>query len=220
MKRRGTIDAVIFDFDMTLVNSCDAIHHCTNLLAKHLGMREVSRSEVLATIGLTIEDSWRTYWGDFKDSWVDFYRSNYRETEQERLMPFPGVPEMLAALRARGIGLGVVSNRRFAKRAVDSVELGDLMDVVVGLEDADRPKPAPDPLLKGFELLGVPPANGIYAGDTDIDMQTAAAAGCLGLGVTTGNFGAGALFEAGAWKVTDNLALLPSLIEECVSADG
>ena len=73
------IRAVPFDFDMTLVDSSYAIHHCTNLLANHLGFKEISRGEVLSAIGMTIEDSWRMFWGDFRQEWVDFYRANYRE---------------------------------------------------------------------------------------------------------------------------------------------
>lgn len=39
------IRAVLFDFDMTLVDSSYAIHHCTNLLANHLGFKEISREK-------------------------------------------------------------------------------------------------------------------------------------------------------------------------------
>jgi HAD superfamily hydrolase (TIGR01509 family) len=212
MTLKREISAALFDFDMTLVNSCDAIHYCTNLLAEHYGFREVSRDEILATIGLTIEDSWRAYWGDFQQSWVEYYRAQYRGVEMERLKPFDGVPEMLAELKRRGVKVGVVTNRRFAKMATDSVNLTGSLDAIVGLEQVKRAKPAPDPLFKGFELLGVSPERGVYVGDTDIDMQTAAAAGALGIGMTTGNFTADELIDAGAWRTADDISEVPDII--------
>ena len=66
MQCNNKIKAVLFDFDMTLVDSSYAIHHCTNLLASYLGFEEISREKVLSAIGLTIEDSWRMFWGDFR----------------------------------------------------------------------------------------------------------------------------------------------------------
>ena len=212
MKASKKIKAALFDFDMTLVDSSYAIHRCTNLLAERLGFRSVSREEVLASIGLTIEDSWRSYWGDFRQEWIDYYRANYREEEQAGLRLFPGTVETLSALRAMGIKVGVVSNRRYARRPVEYMGLLHLMDVVVGLEDVERAKPEPDPLIKGFGILGITPEDGIYVGDTDIDMRTSVAACTRGVGVTTGNFDSDSLKEAGAWKVLDDLRGLISLV--------
>lgn len=205
------IKAVLFDFDMTLVDSSYAIHHCTNLLASHFGLSRISREKVLSSIGLTIEDGWGMFWGKFRQEWVDFYRANYRDEEDARLKLFPNTLSTLERLRKMGIKIGVVTNRRFAKRPVEFMGLSPMMDVVVGLDDVERAKPEPDSLLKGFEILGVEPSEVIYAGDTDIDMMTTVAAGCMGIGMTTGNFDKKALTEAGAWKVMDDLGEIPLL---------
>lgn len=214
MKSSNSIKAVLFDFDMTLVDSSYAIHHCTNLLAGHLGFKEVSREKVLSAIGMTIEDSWRMFWGDFRQEWVDHYRSNYREEEQSRLRFFPNTLSTLEKLRFMGIKTGVVSNRRYARRPVEYMGLVPMLDVVVGLEDVERAKPEPDSLIKGFGILGVSSSECLYVGDTDIDMITTKAAGCRGIGMTTGNFGKTALWEAGAWHVTDDLGEIPFLFVE------
>ena len=66
MRFTKKIKAVLFDFDMTLVDSSYAIHHCTKLLAGHLGFDQISREKVLSAIRLTIEDSWRMFWGEFR----------------------------------------------------------------------------------------------------------------------------------------------------------
>lgn len=214
MTAENKIKTVLFDFDMTLVDSSYAIYCCTNLLAKHFGFREVSQDEVLSGIGLTIEESWRVLWGDFKQEWVEYYRANYREEELIRLKLFPGTVVTLKELRSRGIKVGVVSNRRYARRSIESTGLAPLMDVIIGLEDVERAKPEPDALLKGFNMLNTAPEHGIYVGDTDIDMRTSVAAGSRGIGMTTGNFDEKALKNAGAWKVLKDLREILPLFAE------
>lgn len=212
MTASGKCHAVIFDFDMTLADSSRAIHYCTNRLAAHAGLRKIPPDEVRAAIGVPIEDSWRSFWGDFKQEWLDYYRANLRGEEQARIKLFPDAARTLRELRASGVMLGVASNRRFAARAVEAVGLTGLLDVVIGLEDVTRAKPEPDCLIKGFAGLGAAPENGLYVGDTDIDMKTARAAGTTGIGVTTGNFDENGLLAAGAWRVLDCLGKLPGLV--------
>lgn len=208
----NSIKAVLFDFDMTLVDSSYSIHYCTNLMAEHIGLRSVTREEVLATIGLPIEECWRAMWGDFKQEWVDYYRLRCRDEERMRLRLYDGTVETLETLRSKGIKVGVASNRRYPVISVDSVGLSPLLDTVVGLDDVERAKPEPDILLKGFSLLGALPEEGLYVGDTDIDMKTSVAAGTSGIGMTTGNFDRKALAEAGARRVCDDLRGIPELI--------
>lgn len=199
------VSAVIFDFDMTLADSSWAIHRCTNLLAKEFGLKEVPRELVLRGIGLPIEDCWRLFWGDFKEEWIDFYRARFRGEEQSGIKPFPNAVPLLEKLRAAGIKTGVVSNRKFARKVIDSTGLAPYMDAVVGLEDVTRAKPAPDALFLGIERLGSSAGASLYVGDTDIDMQTAVAAGVRGVGMTTGNFDAAPLTAAGAWRTCADL---------------
>ena len=62
--------------------------------------------------------------------------------------------------------------------------------------------------------MGLKADEGVYVGDTDIDMKTAVNAGVAGVGVTTGNHDATALKESGASHVIENLSELPELWEE------
>lgn len=207
-------EAVLFDFDMTLADSSEAICHCTNLLAREFGLREVPAEEVRAAIGLPIEDSWHGFWGDFQPAWLDHYRSHFRGDEITRIKLFPNTLDTVKTLKAAGKKLGVASNRRFAARAVAATGLTPLLDVVVGLEDVERAKPEPDCLIEGFARLGVELENGIYVGDTDIDMKTALSAGIRGIGLTTGNFDKAGLTAAGALLVLDDLSELSAIIDK------
>ncbi len=193
-----TLRAALFDFDMTLIDSAEAIAHCMNLLARVHGLRPLTREEVLATIGLPIERAWERLWGRYDPAWTETYRREFRSVEQERLRPLPGALEALEALRAAGVRTGLVTNRRFARDVAVKVGLADRLDLILGLEDVPRPKPDPSALLFALDRLEAAPEEAFYAGDTDIDMQTARGAGVPGAGVATGYFSRAALAEAGA----------------------
>lgn len=206
------IKAVVFDFDMTLMDTSYIITECTNLLAGRYGLRRVTREEMLTVIGLPIADSWIALWGRFEEEWLEHYRAHFRGVEQAGFREFPGTREVPARLREAGVRTGVASNRRFAASALEQSGIAPLFDAVVGLEDVTNPKPHPEPILTALSRLGVEPREAAYVGDTDIDMRTAAAAGVMGIGVTTGNFGADALISAGALAVCASLREIPGIV--------
>ncbi|HSH43879.1 MAG TPA: HAD-IA family hydrolase [Arenicellales bacterium] len=113
------------------------------------------------------------------EAFNECYRRHYGH-----VTPFePGVRGMLATLRDRGIRLGVLSNRdrEFLDReiaAIDEDGWTGLFDTVVAGDDAARRKPAPDPILKALENLGVPANNHAwYVGDSTTDTISAKRAG-------------------------------------------
>ena len=200
------IKAALFDFDMTLVDSSWGIAYCTNEFAKLKGLRPVPRETVMAAIGLTIIDSWKMYWGEFREDWLAEYT---REVPRRGAQDAAALPRhALDARRAARRGSKDGARLEQAVRAQPREYLGiaDRFDVIIGLEDVTHAKPDPEPLLTALSRLGVEPAQAVYVGDTDIDMKTAAAAGVRGIGVTTGNFGAEQHLAAGAWRVCGSLA--------------
>jgi phosphoglycolate phosphatase len=212
MEEPADIRAVLFDFDMTLMDTSYIINECTNMLADAKGLKRVSLEETLAVIGLSIEDSWLTLWGKFEPEWLELYRNEFRLKEEEGFRPFPGTMDTPARLREAGIKTGVVSNRRFARSAVEKSGMSGLFDVIIGLENVANAKPHPEPILTALDKIGVPPERAVYVGDTLIDMNTAVSAGVRGLGMTTGNYGAKQLREAGAKWVCSDLTEIPRVI--------
>src|SRR6202035_3495630 len=97
----------------------------------------------------------------------------------DELLAFPGVREMLEGLRAEGVAIAVVTSQARRRYGQDASRAGldGLIDVAVCAEDASRAKPDPAPVLRALELLGVPGAHAIMAGDTPVDMGAGAAAG-------------------------------------------
>ena len=194
---------VIFDFDMTLVDSSYAIRDTMNMVAEREGLTKVTREDVLAVVGLPIRDSWMKVWGRFDERWLADFREMFVQQEFAGIFPFPRTKQVLETLAARGVALGIASNRQRPGGPLKAVGLDGYFGSVVGMDDVEKGKPAPDMLLKGMNDLGGTPATTLYVGDTADDMTAAKDAGIRSVGLTTGNFTPEALHAAGAWKVYD-----------------
>lgn len=206
------IKLVLFDFDMTLVDSSYAIAHCTNLLAEHFGLRKLSREETLTIIGIHIEKAWENVWGDFRQEWLDYYRENFSVKEDSLIRVFDSTIPTLEKLKSMGVKTGVASNRHNAPRPIKALGLEKYLDSIAGIKDVTRPKPAPDMILLSLAQLQIAKEHAVYTGDTDTDMKTAKAAGVRAIGMTTGNFTREQLLEAGADYVCDNLSEIPDIV--------
>ena len=92
---------------------------------------------------------------------------------------FPGVPELLDALEARGVAWGVVTNKpaRFTDPLLERLGLTGRAGCAVSGDTCARAKPHPDSLLHAAALAGLSPADCVYVGDAERDVQAALAAG-------------------------------------------
>jgi phosphoglycolate phosphatase len=95
----------------------------------------------------------------------------------------PGARERLESLRARGIRLGVLSNRarRFMAHeiyTIDGTGWQDLFDAIVCGDDVQRRKPFPDLILRALADIGEPVgARCWYVGDSAADVVAGKSAG-------------------------------------------
>ena len=91
------------------------------------------------------------------------------------------VPEVLVHIETQQgrIPFGIVSgsHRDSVIRSLTAVHLLDRFQTIVGAEDYERSKPAPDAFLIGAARLGVKPESCLVFEDTDLGIQAATAAG-------------------------------------------
>jgi HAD superfamily hydrolase (TIGR01509 family) len=100
--------------------------------------------------------------------------------------PRPGALELLAAVRAAGIPVGLASNsaRAFVDRALAVAQLADgHFDVVLSAQDVTRPKPAPDLYLAACAALGAAPERAAALEDSATGVASARAAGMFVIAV-------------------------------------
>jgi HAD superfamily hydrolase (TIGR01509 family) len=99
--------------------------------------------------------------------------------------PMPGAVDLLGALRAAGIPVGLVSNSRrgFVERGLRSAGLEDAFAVIVTAEEVARPKPAPDAYVAAAVALGAAPGECAVLEDSPTGLAAGRAAGALTIGI-------------------------------------
>lgn len=109
---------------------------------------------------------------------LEFLR-NYAARGVSHSPLFPGIRELLEALREMRVPMGVVTNKpqELADKVCRDLNLADFMEVVIGLgPEGTKLKPAPDSLLLALRKTGIPAEKTLYAGDNTKDALAAQAA--------------------------------------------
>lgn len=187
-------DAVIFDLDGTLLDTLDDLMDAVNHALAEMGWPLRSREEIRQFVGngvaLLMERSVPagTASADTAKA-LAIFKDYYELHKQDKTAPYPGVVELLKALREKGFQLAVVSNKFDAavKALVEDYFPALLHSAAGENEVAGVPKkPAPAMVLRVLKELGVSPGRAVYVGDSDVDLQTAANAGLPCISVTWG----------------------------------
>jgi phosphoglycolate phosphatase len=206
------IRAALFDFDGTLADSFAAITASTNHVRLGYGLPPLPETEVRRHVGHGLANLMKDLVPDAPiDEAIARYRTHHATIMNALTRPMPGVARTIPELARRGLRLGVCSNKRveFTRQLVESLGFGPYFTTVLGPEDVnDRPKPDPAMVLEGVRRLGVSPAEAVYVGDMDVDVQTARAAGVPVWLVTGGALAPDAAVAAGPDRVLADFAQL------------
>lgn len=111
----------------------------------------------------------------------------FRELYAPHLVPVPGLPEFLKALKAAGVKTAVgtsapVENLDFV---MEKLNLRPYFDVLLHEKLVSRPKPDPEIYQRAMALLGVLPTDSIIFEDSMTGIRAARAAGARVVGVAT-----------------------------------
>ena len=202
---------IIFDHDMTIVDSSYAIMEAFNYVARHEGLPLVSHELTMQYIATPIPTFCEGLLGEYRPEWIKLYRSVSEKCERELIKPFPDTVPTLKALREMGVKLAVVSNRERPSLPLERTNLAQYFDVIVGAEEPYGHlayKPNPEMINTLLERMNIPASEAAYVGDADIDIFTAQGASVRGIGITKGNFTREDFMHLGAWKVIDELGEL------------
>jgi HAD superfamily hydrolase (TIGR01509 family) len=132
--------------------------------------------------------------------------------EAMRVPEMPGASDCLRALGTRGWKIAMASGFPRAVGKAFQDRFGWRYPLVCD-EDVKEHRPAPDPVLKACELLGVGPGEAVVIGDTPQDVLSAKAAGACSIAVTTGKFTEEELAGYRPTFIIPGLAELPELLE-------
>ena len=201
--------AVLFDLDGTLLDTIEDIGSACNTALAEYGYpthplpeyrKMVGNGFYMLVLRALPEKVSRNITPETMAPILAASKKAYGEHLCERTRPYPGLPEALEALSAKGLALCVLSNKpEDLTQALIAHYLPKTAFIRVWGARADRPlKPDPTAALALLEEIGVPPADCLYVGDSPVDMQTAHDAGMREVSFSWGFSGRDALLAAGA----------------------
>lgn len=212
-------NTVIFDLDGTLLNTLEdlaaSVNHAlcgrTNVRRTLMEVRAFVGNGVHRLMELSLPGGEKN--PQFEAAMADF-RAHYAVHCRDHTRCYPQIEKMLDALAARGLKMGIVSNKPDAQvRDMNTEYFGGVFGAAIGEKEGVRRKPAPDSLFCAMDTLGAAKEATLYVGDSEVDVMTAKNAGVDCLSVTWGFRDKPILERAGAVRFIDAPMELPALLD-------
>lgn len=169
---------IVFDVDGTLIDSRYAMLHSLQDALKEVTGSDYSEQELLFSLGIPgLETMVRMGVPDPEAGLHAWERAacNYID----HLLPFEQMETLLRALLDRGLSVGLVTSKTHGEMAdqFDHLSISPLLNKRVCVDDTEKHKPDPDPLLCYMRREGLSPDELLYTGDSRYDMLCAQGAG-------------------------------------------
>jgi phosphoglycolate phosphatase len=203
------MEAVLFDWDGTLVDSLGPLYRANLAVMRSFGLPYDE-----ATYRSTYQPDWRRVLGrlgipaERQDEANELWHAAYEGGSANDL--FPGTAEALDRLSRTGLRLGLVTAGERSVAAPQLARLGLAGRFAVEVFGDDHPthKPDPAPLRAALAVLGLAdrPAAATYLGDFTDDMRMARSAGTRAVGVASALADPSELLAAGAHEVVASVA--------------
>lgn len=199
------VELVLFDLDGTLLDSAPDLACAANTLreAKQLSALPLANyrpfvgtgARGMLRIALAMEPDHPEF-----DAYKEHFFRAYEQVLTHQSTLFEGVKPLIDAIEATGMKWGIVTNKsvRFTSVIVQNDPVLSRAAIVVSGDTTPKAKPHPLPLLHACESTKVIPANAIYVGDDERDIQAAHAAGMRAVAADYGYLGG--VSDTAAWN--------------------
>lgn len=215
-------DCVVFDLDGTLIDSAADIARVVNRTLAEIGRSPVSEEQIRGLVGDGAQNLLRAVLrltgsgeepsdatvAELYTRFVEYY---YEEAASPACL-YKGVPETLADLAARGVALGVCTNKpeKVTRRVLELIGLAPLFSAVAGGDTLPVRKPDGRHLAWVIEKLGG--GRAAMVGDSSNDVKVARSAGIPVVAVSYG-YPRAPVSELGADAVIDGFGELPRALQ-------
>jgi phosphoglycolate phosphatase len=183
---------VIFDLDGTVADTQADLAAATNYMLKTLGMPALPPARVQDYVGhgvrVLVGRALGPANGHLVDRGCDLFMAYYQRHLLDASRAYPGVAQLLAAARARGQVLSVLTNKPEApsRALLAGLRLAPFFTAVVGGDTLPAKKPDPRGIFYLQCLTGIAPERTLLVGDSSVDVESGRAAGVATCGVTWG----------------------------------
>ena len=208
------IKTILFDLDGTLLNTIDDLADAGNWVCTQHGWPTFTVEQFKHMVGNGIPklierfspETART--PDQLAATLAEFTARYDAHKEDKTAPYPGIPELLTALKAEGIQTAVFSNKAdpLCGKIIAHYFGTDIFSIVRGNRPGVPTKPDPTGVYSLRQDLGAEASTTRCVGDSDVDILTGHNAGLPAMGALWGFRGRAELTAAGA----DALASVPA----------
>ncbi|WP_017726293.1 pyrophosphatase PpaX [Halalkalibacterium ligniniphilum] len=166
------IDTILFDLDGTLINTNELIIASFLHTFETYYPGQYTREDAIECIGPPLFDSFHRLDPERVDEMIATYRTHNHAHHDELVTEYEGVYETVKTLHEQGFKLAIVTTkiRATAKKGLKLMGLDPFFDVIVALDDVEKAKPDPEPLLKAMAQLGSSKETTLMVGDSPHDI--------------------------------------------------
>lgn len=184
--------ALIFDMNGTMIDDMPVHAHSWTELLRDNGVPMTLKEYWKLEPGGTAQEVVRGFLGDSLpeaqvDCLVEQKEFLYRTLYRKKLRLLPGLKKLLKEAGKAGVPVAIATaaGRRNIDFVVDTLQIRDQFQAMVGAEDVQHGKPAPDLYLLAAEKLGVDPARCIVFEDSQAGFEGAKRAGMPVIAIST-----------------------------------
>lgn len=172
----------ILGFDGTIADTAPGILYCMNTTAIAMGYNPVPHEALFGVIGVSLEQGFMNLYG-MKPDEIEYAMNNYSKLYsmkgEEMILLYDGIEESLEKLKSSGMKLAIVTqkNRKFVTNMLEAYnQIGRKFDLV-SATDVEIEQEKSDMLLRVCSELETDVADAVFAGDSYVDAEAAAAVG-------------------------------------------
>ena len=208
--------AILFDLDGTLTDSGEGIINCAIMALEHFGCPIPSREEMRVFVGPPLHESFINHGipADQAEEAIAVYRSRYAPIGAYENTPYPGIRELLEALKAKGHRLYVATSKpeEMSIKILQHFDLAKYFDQICGAS-LDTSRSTKDAVIGYLLAQNGRADNMVMVGDTKFDILGAKAHGIPAIGVSWGYGKVEDMVEAGAAAIAHSMEELLALLQ-------
>ena len=200
---------IIFDLDGTLSDSKEGITKSVQYALGKVGIIEENLSDLEHFVGPPMVEQYMNSYGMSEEKAFEtlkYYRERYTPIGIYETRRYPGVLEILKAIKSKGLKIGMATSKPepMAEEVAKYLEINDYFDVICGA-DLHGPIQSKEAVLnKVFKVTGWNQEESVLVGDTRYDVEGANKVGIDCVGVTWGTGTKEEMIDEGAIKTFDD----------------